>query len=310
MSPLHKSARLEKTNHSIAAAVHYCTNDYRFLRKVVDEAKKFSRLIIIPVCDHFFNGEKENRALLDRTYCDFPDCQFIEFAYYPDRLYHRLITHFTPNDREWGFFWHSTSRYLAALFLPKDIEYVLFLDSDEVIDGDRFLEWLNLGLYRSFLALRLRCYIYAHRPTLRAQQIFNSALMARPRVLDASVINAEDRHGLFNILPEPKKKNLLDESGAPFIHHYSWVRPQNECYRKSETWGHRLDMDWKQMIDKMFQQPGNYDVWDLNATFEETQAFFDPLAVPVPSVTASPPFPNVIKVDEPMIFRKSIERLL
>jgi hypothetical protein len=135
--------------HSIATVIHYCTNDFRFLRKIVDEANKFSKFIIIPVCDHFFNGVPENRALLNRTYQKFPECQFIEFEYHPKRIYNPFLIDCSSEEREWGFFWHSTSRYTGTLFMSEPVDYLLFLDSDEVIDGARFLKWLDQGKYRS-----------------------------------------------------------------------------------------------------------------------------------------------------------------
>ena len=52
----------------IATVINYCTTDYRFLKFCIDEAKKFSHQIVIPVCSHFFNGESENRALLNLSY--------------------------------------------------------------------------------------------------------------------------------------------------------------------------------------------------------------------------------------------------
>jgi hypothetical protein len=296
--------------HSIATVIHYCTNDFRFLRKVVDEAKNFSSKIIIPVCDHFFNGKKENRAMLNRTYHDFPDCEFIEFAYYPDRLYSRYLSGYSVKDREWGFFWHSTSRYIAAVMMPKDVEYILFLDSDEVIDGKRFLNWLDTYEYRSYLAMRFSAYFYLLRPDLCNKRIFTSALMTRPEILTiGNVINSNDRYGLFLALPEPKKPDIFDPHGRPFIHHYSWVRLHHECVQKSETWGHRLDVNWSTMLDQFLHHPKGVEMADLDEKFESIAPFFDPLSVKVPlGLKGNQTFKNVIRVDEPLVYRKAIER--
>lgn len=298
-------------DHSIASVIHYCTNEYRFIKKLVEEVKKFSSLIVIPVCDHFFNGEKENRALLDRTYQDFPECRFIEFAFHPRRLYNRFLTGFTPKDPEWGLLWHSTSRYLAAFFMPPEIEYILFIDGDEVIDGDRFSKWLDQNTYRSFSALRFLCYIYACRSSFRTSKVFPSALMVRQKMLDLSqMIQPDDRHGIFASFPPAKMNALADDHGDPFIHHYSWVRTQEECIRKSETWGHRLDWDWRTIIDDLFENPNDPKMLDLNCSFVEAEPFFDPLAVPVPQCKAVLHSPaNVLKVDERMIFRQEIMRM-
>lgn len=299
-------------NHSIATVVHYCTNDYRFLGKIVEEARLFSQEILIPVCDHFFNGEPENQALLYETYRAFPDCRFIEFVYYPDRLYSPFLTKYSAADREWGFFWHSTSRAIAALFMPPEIEYILFLDSDEVIDGKRFRRYLDTGQYVDFNAARLFCYTYVQRPTLRIQALFTSALFVRQAALDVSrIINVEDRYGIFHHLPSPKLDELFDREGIPFIHHYTWVRTLEECLRKSNTWGHRLDKDWKTEITALFRNPSEARLLTHEVSLHEVAPYFDPLSIQVPLGAVSPAlFPHVCKVDLPMVRQKEIERLL
>jgi len=58
--------------------------------RCIAEARTFAKQIVIPVCDHFFDGTPENRALLEQTYSEHPDCIFIEFAYSAKKLYTRL----------------------------------------------------------------------------------------------------------------------------------------------------------------------------------------------------------------------------
>jgi hypothetical protein len=304
----------------IATIIHYCTNEYRFIRKLIEEASHFSKIILIPVCDRFFNGQPENRSLLDQTYRDCPDCQFIEFTYYQDRLYNPYIQGYSLEDREWGFFWHATSRYIGALFLPDDIEYVLFLDGDEIIDGRRFRAWLEKGEYLSFEAMRLSSYLYVGKPYLRAKPHFNLSLFLRKSALElCQMINQEDRLGIYNQVQGRKKEYLTDENNIPFIHHYSWVRTHGECLKKSETWAHRLDQNWKLWIDQMFQTDAiEYRSnllgfqQDVDVTFERIEAFFDPLSISFslnPSV-ASMKHPHVYSVDYPTVQHRRLDLLL
>ena len=48
----------------IAAIINFCTNDYRFLARSIAETKSFSSQIIVPVCDHFFDGTPETSLAL------------------------------------------------------------------------------------------------------------------------------------------------------------------------------------------------------------------------------------------------------
>jgi hypothetical protein len=294
----------------IATVIHYCTNEYRFLKRVVEEVRYFSDHVVLIACDHFFNGQQENRDLLHRSYQECSDCLCLEFAYMTDRLYHPALVGYSSDDPEWGLCWHSTSRYVAALFLPPGVEYVLFLDSDEVIDGKRFAQWLTNRTFSTHAAFRLGCFFYVHRATLRATQVFTSGLWVRVRDLDYSwIINPSDRAGLFDRLPSPKKL-LVDEEGEPFIHHYSWVRPKEECHQKAVTWGHRLDRHWTPLIDQMFEQPSQPDLLHLGMTFEELPfCYFDPLTIPNPTPISYSCPSHVQKIDASKARRRELELL-
>src|SRR3989338_36492 len=104
---------------TLATILHYCTNDCRFLAKCLEEVRKFSDQIVIPVCDHFFNGQPENRALLNHTYAAHPDCLFIEFAFTPDRHYSPYST-YAPSDYGWIRLWNQISRYIGFLHVRSE----------------------------------------------------------------------------------------------------------------------------------------------------------------------------------------------
>ena len=298
-------------NHSIATIIHYCTNDYRFLRKSIEEAKRFSKEIIIPVCDHFFNGQRENRPLLERCYQEFPECQFIEFKYDPYELYHPHQTG-QIEERYWSRFWHSTSRYIGALFASPNIEYLLFLDADEIVDGKRFVNWLDTEEYRKWNAVRLQAYVYVHQAALQANDYYPASLLTKLFSTDLlALLNVCERYGYFHTsIPSPKIEGVLDQQGKPLIHHYTWVRTKEECLHKSTSWGYRFEKDWSASIERMFTS-SDQNVMDLNLTFKEIEPFFDPLTIKTPEgISPGHTFSNVIKVDHATIRRKEILRLL
>ena len=136
----------------ISTVINYCTNDYRFLEACLTEVRKFSKEIIIPVCDHFFNGVIENRLLLEHSYANHPDVRFVEFAFgtKPYGLYSEL----KEGDEDWIHYWHSTARYVGYQFVSPKVEYVLFLDVDVVAEGDKMKAWLSKFPYADFDAVR------------------------------------------------------------------------------------------------------------------------------------------------------------
>ncbi len=277
----------------MATVISYCTHDYRFIGKCIEEAKKFSDQIVIPVCDHFYNGTPENRFLLERTYAEHPDCEFIEFAYDPNRLYSPYLS-YTNSDTEWPHLWHATARYIGFLYLKKGIDYVLFLDCDEIIEGDRFIQWLKTKEHEKYNAMKLAGYYYVLRCTWRAKSVQELALFAK-RGAFASVhfIHPSERFALFQAIPGPKNKIM-----TPFVHHYSWVRPTEENLHKGMTWGHQKDRDWNTIIRNSFSGKTLQEFFGADFEFEEIEnPYFDPLSVEVPSIN---------KVDRRTIKEKEI----
>lgn len=271
----------------VATIISYCTHDYRFLGKCIEEAQKFSEQVVIPVCDHFYDGTPENRFLLERTYANHPDCEFIEFTYDPERLYSPYLS-YTNRDPEWPHLWHATARYIGFLYLNESIDYVLFLDCDEIMEGKRFANWLqNEESWKNFNAMRLGCYYYVLRPTWRAEIPQALSLFAkRDAFHSVHFIHPSERYALFQALNGPKLKLVYDQT--PFVHHYSWVRTQEENLHKGKTWGHQKDCDWNAIIRSSFAGKKIQEFFGGDFEFEEIQnPYFDPLAISVPEGKAS-----------------------
>jgi hypothetical protein len=284
----------------IATVINYCTNDFRFIGKCIDEARKFSSQIIVPVCDHFFDGSPENRALLDHTYAAHPDVLFLEFTYNVKRLYTPYVQRL-PEDEDWGALWHSTARYLAFLYLEEKIQYLLFLDADEIIEGEKFAEWLRSEDYQQWDALWFFAYCYGFQATRRAPDLQQTALLARRSAISPlKIFSAQERFGLFAGLSGPKRLQIFGLDGNPMIHHYSWVRPHAESLKKASTWGKRHHCDWKTWL-------ATTEMKD----YQETAPYFDPLSVAVPTqFPKTQPFPHVVQVNSKIAFRRELDALL
>lgn len=289
---------------SIATIISYCTNDFRFIAKCIEEAKIFSEQIIIPVCDHFFDGTPENRHLLDHTYAQHPDCQFIEFAYMPDKIYSQYHS-IEPGDSDWAIYWAATTRYVGFHYLNPEIDTVLFLDSDEIVEGQRFLEWFKSDR-PSYDALRLASYFYALQPNLRAKNVVNLPLLvSRNNFAPLTLFNELERIGSYMSHPGPKREAVVGLNGRPLVHHYSWVRTKEECLWKTRTWSHRNDDDWPTLIDEAFSGKTER-LFGSSHEFEKiSDCYFDPFQVPYPKDTA--PHSNVMKITSRDIHRKEVE---
>ncbi len=285
----------------IATIINYCTNDYRFLSRSIEEVSLFSSQIIVPVCDHFFDGTPENRPLLDTSYAEHPGALFLEFAYDENELYTPYIRR-TPADEDWRILWHSTARYLSFLYLDESIEYLLFLDADEIVEGEKFAAWLQWQDFRRWDALWFYAYRYGFLPSLLAPDFQLTGLLVRRRSVSPLLLfNSQERFGIFSGLAGAKRMQIVGLDGKPMIHHYSWVRPEAERLKKSRTWGKKHLRNWEEWLEKNQNSNPETD------SYREVPPYFDPLSVPLPPAFSSPvPFPNVIRVDRKTAFRKEL----
>lgn len=286
---------------AIAAVINYCTNDYRFLARAIAEVRPFATQIIVPVCDHFFDGSPENRPLLECTYANHEDVLFLEFAYDVKQLYTPYVQRQTQ-DEDWGALWHSTARYLAFLYLSREIESILFLDADEMIEGKKFAAWLHREEGQNWDAHWFFAYCYGFQASRRAPDWQHTALLVKRSALSPlKIFSAQERFGIFAGLSGPKRLQVLGLDGNPMIHHYSWVRPMDERLKKVSTWGKRHLCNWQSWLKTAEHEMSHY---------EDISPYFDPLIVPIPSSSLKTAlFPHVIRVNPQIAFRKELDDL-
>lgn len=232
----------------IAAVINFCTNESRFLKACIEQTRMFAQQIVIPVCDHFFDGIPEDQKILDQIYRSFPDCLFIEYPFIPDRIPRRCSGS--------AHFWHSLSRFIGVKHLDPAIETILFLDADEVPDGKKFSDWLENSDYHQHTVLKLANYWYFREAKYQALMWEDSIVMVQRRALSPHLLLHErEREAIYDLLPGPKRRGVTSPDGEPMFHHFSWVRTKDEMIKKVRSWGHRDDRNWADQVEKEFSAP-------------------------------------------------------
>lgn len=228
----------------VATLINFCSNDLPFMRYAVAEAAKFSEIILVPVANQFFDGKPENEEKIALAQAQCPAAQFIRF---PINLAdaHPLI------------YWYGYARHVAIQHLPADIDYVMFLDADEIAEGDQFKAWLASGEPWRYKTLRLAAYWYFREVTFQAKTLEETPIMIARELLTEKpnvLLSHEDRNALWNHGQKPKKKMAMYH-GTPLIHHYSWVRTKEQMLRKVSSSGHKDEKDWVKLVDAEFASP-------------------------------------------------------
>ena len=258
-------------NHKIATVINYCTHDYKWLRPCVEHVKDFSKQIIVPSLDHFYNGVLEDQELIEKSKKENPEAEFVEFEWNPS-LYEgaglqRLNDPFTPvkymidikGNEAW--FWDQMSRLMGFNQVSEDVEYVLFIDTDEITDTKRFMEWLDTFPYRDYSAIRFDSYFYFLSPKYRSliTEEWNGITLVKRSVLEQEVFFKHDscRLNFINFMSGNRQTKTEGLDGNPMFHHYSWVRNKEEMMTKVKSWVHHKDRDWPTLVEKEFERQFN-----------------------------------------------------
>ncbi len=303
-------------NTRITAVISFCSNDWRFIKQCVDGISAFCGQVIITVCDHFFDGSKENYGLLEEAFRRFPECTFLLFHFDPEESYRRFSP-ITPGHQDWRHEWHNTGRYLSYFYCLSETEWLFFLDSDEIIDSKRFGEWLKQADFENFSTYRFVGLRYFREAKFEALPHDHLSLLVKKTAIDPQFLwDADEREGLFQRVPGSKQLGVLGCDETPLIRHYSGVRTQEEFEKKFSCWGHHWERDWKSLIQEEFSRPFNGTDFVRRYPYREIKPPFDPLLESIPQVpTISHKkflkglhrFPNVVIVSKMEAFKRGLE---
>jgi hypothetical protein len=300
----------------ISAVISFCSNDWRFLKQCVDGVSPFCEQVIITVCDHFFDGSRENYGLLEEAFRSFPHCQFLEFNFNPEISY-RLFSPLYPEHPHWRHEWHNTGRWLSYFYTLPETEFLFFLDCDEIVDNERFKNWLTQADINDFSAYRFAGFWHFREAKFEALTCDDLSLLVKKTAIDPHFLWHEDeRMGFFQRLLGRKQLGVRSCDGAPMIRHYSGVRTQKEFMKKFSTWGHHWERDWKSLIQEEFSRPFNGRDFIRHYHYRENQSIFDPLLEDVPEIQKVSyeehlkdlhRFPNVVMVSRKEAFKRQLE---
>lgn len=235
----------------VASIINYCSNDYPFLKESLLQARKFSKQVIVVVADHLFNGQKEDLEAFERIFLEFDFATFIIYPFIPEKIPQRILQKVRKAN-----LWHCISRYIGKFFLEKDISHVLFLDVDEIVDGDKCIAWLRQKEYLNYDVLRLANYWYFASTSTQSVHWEDSVVLVKAKkVKNKCLLDSRERDAIFEMVEGKKKRMVLGQDSLPFIHHYSWVKTKKQMLTKVAAWGHKNDKDWKSLVEEHFENP-------------------------------------------------------
>ncbi len=245
----------------IEAVILYSTNDYRFFNTCISNLVNCNIKCHVITYSHMWNGEVENKILLEKSQDNFKDIDLVDF-YQIDWI---------SGSTSW--YWEGLGRYLGTQQVSQNCQYILYIDIDEIIDPIKFKNWIDKQEYKQYDALKLACYWYWREPEYQAEDLEDSVILFKTELAKTLPMQSGGRELYFN---SGRKVIRFAESHDPMIHHYSWVRTKEQMLKKTNNWGHNNDRgDWVDLIEEEFSRPFNGTDFLHNYTYKTIENIFN-----------------------------------
>lgn len=247
-------------NHNIATVIISCSDELHFLDKLLVEAQKFSRYISVSIGTKRWNGDKEDMDKIYAFLLKHEDTPKVRFLLYDPTIEASECEHASLMTKK-EMLPEAYARHIGVESLPsynEKFDYILFLDSDEIIEGDKFKRWLDTDVYRSYEAMKFSCYWYWREPTLQAKNYEEDSIvmLKREHCTPPTIFHDYARTWFYDSISGNKDRNIKGVDGEIMIHHYSWCRNKQQMLNKVRAWGHKNDCkNWEQMVENEFSTP-------------------------------------------------------
>jgi hypothetical protein len=238
----------------ISVCYNYSTNDFCYLDEAIKEASKFSDDIHITYMDKFFDGSDENEELINKTYeLTRNRAKLAEIQYNSNLKYN-----FNSQYELYKYF-HNYTR--LCNYRKSKHKYILFLDSDEIVDGDKMKDWLSSINLHNYNCYVFSCYWYFRNKNYQSKSYeCAGTLVNRDSITESDIMDVRERGAMEK---NSVLYNILSLDNKPMINHYSWAKgsTDEECknllLKKVSSWGHTGDKDWASLIEDEFSRPFN-----------------------------------------------------
>jgi hypothetical protein len=240
---------------NLAIVINYCSNDSIFIDAMLRECEKIGagKVTVVVGSRFFVSLQPENIDHLRYVAERYPWVQFVLYDVYEitdvkNPLLHRK-----------GAYWHNIARIHGTQKLDPKIEWVLFLDADEIPEGERFRDWFQSARLQQKV-YKMANYWYFLDPELQSTTWEDSVMLVpRAACCYAVLMHDLERDGIPIVSGLEMERNVVAHvkgdaneatSGLPMFHHFSWVRSKEGLMKKVKNWAHKDDTDWEARVEK------------------------------------------------------------
>jgi hypothetical protein len=226
---------------NIEAVVLYSSNDSRFAPACIRSLIELGIKVHIITYTHMWNGTPENAETITNSLIEFVDNPLVQ----------QYVIDWNNGHSPW--YWEGLGRYLGTERVSDDSDYILYIDIDEIIEPEKFKQWVETKEIEKYDSIQMAQYWYWREPIYQAKAVEYTTVLLKTKIAKSLQFFQDGRASYF------KAGNLKGRCGGnnPFIHHYSWVRTKDEMLNKVLNWGHAGERNWVGLIEDEFSRPFN-----------------------------------------------------
>jgi len=261
----------------VGVVINFCSNERLFINQVLEQCSKFTKHIVVSYGSHMYDGtpESENiKGTIDYLKFKYPSVAFLEYKVdltIPHSDLKGVVKRPTA-------YWCNLARWQGIQHLKAVVDWFLFLDADEIPEGDVLGEWFAEAKLQERNVYKLANYWYFKSPHNQAERYEDSILLVhKMHLTEDAVFHDDERDGIISVSQASQIRMVMSKNNKPMIHHYSWVRTKEGIAKKLKTWAHRDDIfknaNIESIIDFMYK---NEDVNDFvhNYTYNKVENRF------------------------------------
>lgn len=259
---------------TIGVVINFCSNERAFLPAVLRECSKFSKHISVAYGSHMYDGVPEEvDDIVGDMRAQYPSVKFVDYKFDPAKTDMKGVI------KRPTAYWCNLARWIGFEAIQDNVEYVIFIDADEIPEGDVMCRWLKNYTLSPNYTYKLSNYWYFKSVHNQATSYEDSILLVhKSHLTEKSIFHDDERDGIIKMANIPLKRNIKSHNNAPMWHHYSWVRTREGIAKKLRTSTHRDDLfknaDVESILDHMYKNEAVND-FVHNYTYIRVDNFFD-----------------------------------
>lgn len=205
---------------NLLIVISYCSLHNNFIEQNIKECLKVTKNIYITYHSYLYDGTLENIEFLNKLREKYSSIKILNFKINLTDDHYKNFREISKNSR--------VIAYKQALVKIDNLEWIFFIDADEIPEGDR-LKTLLLSIenhetdyYKNYL---FATYWYYKQPIYQATSIEQNPLLLHINNFDEKYLCSDYERSAYMDINKSKDSvyYYTDDMMKPIFHHFSWV---------------------------------------------------------------------------------------